>query len=554
MKKLLLLLSAITLTLSSCFFKTSEIDNSLLPVKSGEKWGYVNKKGVFVINPQYKDADFFREGIAQVKYSDGKIGYIDKKGKQVIAAKYSQGTHFFEEKAFVVTPGGFPECIDEKGNVVITPQYDGANSFSEGLAVVRQNDKWGYIDKKGVMVIPFQFAGAFDFKEGLALFYNGNDYGFIDKKGTYIITPQYDDRTCDFSEGLALIHQGDMCGFIDKKGKVVINPQFEGAFSFSNKLAIFTLNHKWGFIDKSAKQIIPAQFENASDFFGDVAWVKLGDKWGLIDKNAKYLISPQYDDTKRDIATANGSGVSSEYYDATEQVNQFLKLCELTSSSFDGFSANTTLQDIINHRIHGDNAQCYGDGLNADDDNNKVVSIFDHHAFKAMDKYWEELLEADDEDNLFITSGAAILNQIGNNMFYFPMAVSFKNPICSREDYYSPKEFALDETISSVLYLIVPLHGYSEKEIEISVMKELEKQISQKVPLSFKTLHKGEYGTDLDAAFSEKLNIALSFEDEELILMLVGFDSYSQDVIKKWGRNMDEFYDKFDKIFDKIFD
>ena len=563
MKKLALLLG-VSILLSSCIFqKSTEIDISLIPVKSGEKWGYINKKGVYVINPQFDNVGFFRDGIAKVEYSDGKIGYIDEKGKQVIPAKYTQGTHFYEAKAFVVTRGGAPECIDkkgnvlfslkdvkevcgfseglakvmvknknqeskygyvdEKGNMVITPQFDAAESFSEGLAAVRQNGKWGYINQKGIMVISPQFEAAFDFKEGLARFYNGNNFGFIDKKGTYIITPQYGFGTGDFSEGLALIRQGDMYGYIDKKGAIVINPQFESANDFANKLARFSLNNKVGFIDKSSKQKIFAQFEQASDFIDGIAFVQLGDKWGLIDKNAKYLVSPQYDNTKQFAITANNSKVVSEYYDASKQVRELLNQLKISDSSFDGFNANTTLQDIINNPLWGDYANCFGDGISENDPKNCTVSILNKRALYKLKMGMEDVVA-------------------------FPVCVCFRNPICSRTDYYSPKEFALEETISSVLYLILPLHNI---DVEISVMKELEKQISQKnTALSFNSIFEGDYSY-LDAAFSNKINIALCNADVNMILMLVGFDSYSQDLMKQWGDNLDGFYNEF---FDEYID
>ena len=41
--------------------------------------------------------------------------------------------------------------VGKKGDIVIEPQYDVVYNFSEGLALVLDNHKWGYIDKKGKM-------------------------------------------------------------------------------------------------------------------------------------------------------------------------------------------------------------------------------------------------------------------------------------------------------------------------------------------------------------------------------------------------------------------
>ncbi len=174
--------------------KSNQEDLKLIPVKSGEKWGYINKKGEYLINPQFQDAGFFRNGLARVVSSDGKTGYINEDGKYIIPAKFKSGTHFFEGLAFVVSDGSFPVCIDKSGETIFSlKQAKYAVSFSEGLAVI--------VNKEG-------------------------KFGFVDETGKMIINPQFDTAN-SFSEGLAVVKQNDKFGFIDKTGKIVINTQFE---------------------------------------------------------------------------------------------------------------------------------------------------------------------------------------------------------------------------------------------------------------------------------------------------------------------------------------
>lgn len=37
--------------------------------------------------------------------------------------------------------------IDKQGKMVINPLFDSTESFAEGLAAVRNGDKWGYISR-----------------------------------------------------------------------------------------------------------------------------------------------------------------------------------------------------------------------------------------------------------------------------------------------------------------------------------------------------------------------------------------------------------------------
>ena len=87
--------------------------------------------------------------------------------------------------------------------MVIPPHFDwGADSgtfaiepkFSEGLAAVKINGKWGFIDKSGQMVIQPQFATNYFskpsyFSGGLALVWAGEKWGYIDMTGKYVWGP-----------------------------------------------------------------------------------------------------------------------------------------------------------------------------------------------------------------------------------------------------------------------------------------------------------------------------------------------------------------------------
>jgi len=41
--------------------------------------------------------------------------------------------------------------------IVIPLIFDKADSFFEGIAGVRKNNKWGFIDRNGKVVVPFQY-------------------------------------------------------------------------------------------------------------------------------------------------------------------------------------------------------------------------------------------------------------------------------------------------------------------------------------------------------------------------------------------------------------
>ncbi len=185
----------------------------------------------------------------------------------------------------------------ENVNFAIEPKFDGVSDFSEGLAQIKIDGKWGYIDKTGSVVIQPQFDKTDNFSEGLArVWISGKNWGYIDQTGNFVIPQQFtDDNSSNFSEGLARACLADTCGFIDKIGRFVIERKYYNVFDFQEGLAGIQIGGKWGFIDKNDNVVIKPQFNEVGHFSEGLADVNIANKWGYIDKNGNVVIKPQFD-------------------------------------------------------------------------------------------------------------------------------------------------------------------------------------------------------------------------------------------------------------------
>ena len=65
-------------------------------------------------------------------------------------------------------------------------KYDRMDDFSEGLALVEFNGKYGFIDTTGKEVIPLKYDWGDDFVEGSALVAINHKFFYIDKTGKKI--------------------------------------------------------------------------------------------------------------------------------------------------------------------------------------------------------------------------------------------------------------------------------------------------------------------------------------------------------------------------------
>ena len=162
--------------------------DGLVMVTVDGKIGYMDKTGSMVIPAQYRHGYPFREGLASVQDAKFNFKYIDNTGKIIIETNANYTAYPFADglaRFITDNPQGIG-FMDRQGKVAFTipfGQYDVIEWFSNGLAQVNKDNKWGYIDKKGDLVIPIKFSFALAFSNGLA---RVDDYCYIDKSGRYV--------------------------------------------------------------------------------------------------------------------------------------------------------------------------------------------------------------------------------------------------------------------------------------------------------------------------------------------------------------------------------
>ncbi|MFI5153213.1 MAG: WG repeat-containing protein [Chitinophagales bacterium] len=151
---------------------------------------------------------------------NGKVGYVNKKGVEIIKPQYEDGLTFSEGYT-AVKKGTKWLYLDSTGRIITEPVFDDAHNFSNGLASVAKNELFGYINMAGDLVIDYQFSNASIFSEDLASAANRQGlWGYIDKKGVWVIKPTYNFANA-FANGEARVMRDDKVFYIDKVNKMV---------------------------------------------------------------------------------------------------------------------------------------------------------------------------------------------------------------------------------------------------------------------------------------------------------------------------------------------
>lgn len=159
--------------------------DGLAAVKADNRWGFIDAKGNMVIPEKFSHVKSFQNGLAVVSGPSSALwGAIDKAGKTVIPFEYNEMEA--DGDLFLVKKGDKTGWIDKSGNWVIDAPGCMALPFAGAeLAAVKNEDcYWGYINKKGEVVVDFQYVQACPFSNGKAIVSEDDIWmSIIDEKG-----------------------------------------------------------------------------------------------------------------------------------------------------------------------------------------------------------------------------------------------------------------------------------------------------------------------------------------------------------------------------------
>lgn len=244
-----------------------------------------------------------------------------------IAAQFDEASEFADGVA-AVRQGDKWGLIDDKGSFLLAPSLDhigespagpDAQAFREGLAPARQGDLWGYVKRDGTWAIAPAFTHATKFSEELAwVRLPGREtWSLIQRRGHVVADTNFE-AVQPFFEGLAAVKPQDQgwC-YASPEGLVVLNYRrrnpklghgYKGAFSFSEGMAVVQLDGAaYGYLNAKGKVPFPRSFADALGFYFGLAAVKEGDRWGYINPAGRMKIIPQYEQASSFVELSDGS-------------------------------------------------------------------------------------------------------------------------------------------------------------------------------------------------------------------------------------------------------
>lgn len=304
------------------------LTQELARVRQNDLWGYIDRTGKQVVEPQFEKCGDFSNGMAAVR-KDDKWGYIDATGAWAIQPTFDRVKEFNSDRALVQKPDDSWGYIDKTGQDITTPVPDKYYNYNDGVALFKKNELVGLMDVNGKMIIEPTYSAIKNFHEGQARIEQNDKWGMIDKNGKVTIKPEYDrisryntigmhgtkgetdgmivngefkplqgvDKIWDFHpwSDLTYARKNDKWGYLNATGEWVIEPQFVKTRTFNEGLAPVYNGDDWGYVDRTGKMVIDYQFDDA-EYFSDngLAPVKVKKLWGFINKQGEMVIPAEY--------------------------------------------------------------------------------------------------------------------------------------------------------------------------------------------------------------------------------------------------------------------
>lgn len=244
-------------------------------VSRAERFGFKNRRGKLLIQPQFVATGCFQEGMCPVAIEkrmekDGKIhrlwGYINELGAWVIEPQFFSASCFYEGRAWV-KKGREVFPIDRSGIRIGERSYSRFGPYSEGVARVYFNNRWGYIDAGGNWLIEPRYLEVSDFREGRAAVRYKKGWKWVDRQGKKLgnasaaEVENWKNESVDEKvtpSELQRVNYGGRAGLLEPNGQLLLQPLYE-KLSLTDQLFQVQSEGSIGYLNPEGEWVWPLQ-------------------------------------------------------------------------------------------------------------------------------------------------------------------------------------------------------------------------------------------------------------------------------------------------------
>lgn len=281
----------------------------LLYIKDYSDWIILKKKGYYGIlkSDTFEEVmpfeyNFIRpinpKGIIIIQ-RNGKWGLANKDFQIIIPTEYDTIEECADNKYHLLKKEkGSWIYINNKGDISDLSKYSEINDFSDGLALVKCKNRFGYVNDNWNEIIPCVYDEADPFECGVAIVRIGNKFGVIGKGGETIIPFEYDllGLFSILGPPEILAVKEKKCGVLSVKNKVIVPFEYDEVLPMFGMITV-TKQGKKGVFNHKGQLIVPVEYDDIQHPSKEDTSINVcrKERWGVLNKNGQVICEPRYD-------------------------------------------------------------------------------------------------------------------------------------------------------------------------------------------------------------------------------------------------------------------
>lgn len=221
---------------------------------------YLDLEGKTVLPGPYQEATDFDGGLAKVK-TGGRWGIIDRRGNFVHPPEYDKIGKLVDGAAWAVRDG---RCLVLNAHGIVGRDFDDVQlAKHDGVWPVKRGAVWSHLLPDGRVVGAYDKTGPVD--NGFAMANAGGKWGFVRADGSPAVERRYDDLR-SFIDGHAAVRVEGQGWALLRDDGTQITPFFDDVGMFGDGRCPFKREGRWGYVDTHGTEVISPSFASANRF------------------------------------------------------------------------------------------------------------------------------------------------------------------------------------------------------------------------------------------------------------------------------------------------
>lgn len=298
---------------------TKSAANTYMLVYTGGKWGIINGKGDYVINPTYdemitipdmtKPVFIYQENV-DLENGTFNSYAMDEKSKKLfthydkVEAMQnidSNGMVFYSTNVLKVQKNGLYGLINFNGKELLPCEYSEITPLEKVTKsfVTVKDGKKGLVDNSGSIIIENGYTDikplTNKYEDGYVVKNDNGKFGLINYNTKQVLECKYSEISSVTGSNMYVVKDGQEVQLLSQDGTVLLKDKFKEAISIDNSNIIIKSNGKYGLISSSGETIFETEYQDLSYAFDGNYIAKKNDKYGIINVLKETKIDFKYE-------------------------------------------------------------------------------------------------------------------------------------------------------------------------------------------------------------------------------------------------------------------